>query len=471
MKTLLNVLLVFLLLGGLVETSAQTTVRLETPPCRGRMQVFAMHGTGYYKLADLKSVRTRDTLTTSPSLEVEEKYVFTWEAPDSKPGIYYVGTSMRDYFPVVVGQDARVEAAGTCGQLGRTTLQQSPANAAYRQMIGQLSQFNKQFSTLATNYRKANADQATEDLTNIKSSMTMLDEQKKALLDSLKATNPFLGRIASLNTYLSFYGSGGEAQYGNELEHYVNTFWQFADFTDEGYNGLNAVYEATAAYANTLATAVDGPKMEEILNVLFNKWPAGSQARFYAMGGAFGVLSQRGHAAALPLAEKLVNQYKGIYPGPVAAVEQTFNKLRTSIVGAEAPDLVGQSPTGEEVQLSDLRGKVVLIDFWASWCGPCRRENPNVRRVYAKYAPQGFEILGVSLDRNKERWEKAIADDGLEWLHISDLKHWQSEFAKVYGVRSIPETVLLDQEGRIIARGLRGAQLEQRLAQIFGEGK
>ncbi|MEM9836227.1 MAG: TlpA disulfide reductase family protein, partial [Bacteroidota bacterium] len=101
------------------------------------------------------------------------------------------------------------------------------------------------------------------------------------------------------------------------------------------------------------------------------------------------------------------------------------------------------------------------------WCGPCRRENPKVKRLYDKYADKGFEILGVSLDRSKERWEKAIADDGLNWLHMSDLKHWQSAHAAQYGVRSIPDTVLIDAEGKIIARGLRGAQLEAKLAALF----
>ncbi|MEL6277022.1 MAG: TlpA disulfide reductase family protein, partial [Bacteroidota bacterium] len=300
--------------------------------------------------------------------------------------------------------------------------------------------------------------------------MAELDTKKRALVDSLKKTNPFLGRIAAVNTYLSFQGSQ-DSPYRNELEHYVNTYWQFTDFTDQGYNGMNAVYESTVAYTNTLASALDATQMGEILNAYFARWPSGSEAKLYAMGGAFGVLSQRGHAAALPIGEALVSEFKADYPLPIGAVEQSFNKLRTSVQGAEAPNLVGNSPTGEEHTLADLRGKVVLIDFWASWCGPCRRENPNVKRIYNKYADQGFEILGVSLDRSKDRWEKAIADDELTWLHISDLKHWKSEHARLYGVRSIPETVLLDKEGRIIARGLRGAQLEQRLAQIFGEGK
>jgi thiol-disulfide isomerase/thioredoxin len=117
--------------------------------------------------------------------------------------------------------------------------------------------------------------------------------------------------------------------------------------------------------------------------------------------------------------------------------------------------------------LSSLKGKVVLIDFWASWCGPCRKENPNVVRIYNKYHNEGFEIFGVSLDRNRDSWLKAIKNDNLSWIHVSDLKYWQSEGARLYGVNSIPFTVLLDKDGKILAKGLRGKSLEDKLEEIF----
>ena len=132
-----------------------------------------------------------------------------------------------------------------------------------------------------------------------------------------------------------------------------------------------------------------------------------------------------------------------------------------------APDLLLTTATGQH-KLSDYQGQVVYLDFWASWCGPCRRENPNVKRVYETYKDQGFEILGVSLDRTKDRWLKAIADDELPWPHVSDLQGWKNEVAVMYSVSSIPHTILLDAEGKIIARGLRGQQLEMKLAEIFG---
>jgi len=111
--------------------------------------------------------------------------------------------------------------------------------------------------------------------------------------------------------------------------------------------------------------------------------------------------------------------------------------------------------------LSSFRGKIVLIDFWASWCGPCRKDMPGVVKLYNKYKAKGFEIFGVSLDKDKGHWVDAIKNDGITWPQVSDLKHWESEPAKMYDVRSIPFTVLLDKEGKIIAKGLRGAELEK----------
>ena len=135
--------------------------------------------------------------------------------------------------------------------------------------------------------------------------------------------------------------------------------------------------------------------------------------------------------------------------------------------GAMAPEINLATPAGPTLALSSLRGKYVLIDFWASWCGPCRRENPNVVKTYATYKDKGFEIFGVSLDQNREAWLKAIEADKLVWKHVSDLQYWNSAGAQAYQVNSIPQTFLVNPEGRIIAKGLRGAALDNYLAKLF----
>ncbi|MBQ9863927.1 MAG: AhpC/TSA family protein [Bacteroidales bacterium] len=151
-------------------------------------------------------------------------------------------------------------------------------------------------------------------------------------------------------------------------------------------------------------------------------------------------------------------------------VKHLSERLRGVLLpGMEAPDISMKDPDGNIRKLSDLRGKVVLLDFWASWCGPCRQENPNVVRLYKKYHDKGFEIYSVSLDKEKGKWLKAIKDDGLEWPnHVSDLNGWTSSGGKTYGIMSVPNTTLIDRDGKIIARNLRGSDLERKLQEIFG---
>lgn len=142
-------------------------------------------------------------------------------------------------------------------------------------------------------------------------------------------------------------------------------------------------------------------------------------------------------------------------------------KSRTLAIGQMAPEIALPNPEGQIVKLSSLRGKYVLIDFWAKWCGPCRRENPNVVRAYQAYKDKGFTVFGVSLDRNKADWVQAIEQDGLTWTHVSDLKYFQSEAATLYNINSIPFSVLVDPKGVIVAKNLRGAELHSKLEEIF----
>jgi len=150
--------------------------------------------------------------------------------------------------------------------------------------------------------------------------------------------------------------------------------------------------------------------------------------------------------------------------------DHVASQKRTAI-GQPFSDITLKTPDDQPISISDYagKGKYVLLDFWAAWCGPCRQANPQVVALYKRYKEKGFEIVGISLDQTKEAWVKAIKDDNLTWPHMSDIKFWESAAAKLYSVSSIPHTVLLDKDGKIIAKGLHVEALAAKLAEIFGE--
>ena len=152
----------------------------------------------------------------------------------------------------------------------------------------------------------------------------------------------------------------------------------------------------------------------------------------------------------------------------VASIQEEPGIAPDSTAGSKTPEISLPTPQGDTIKLSSTRGSVVLLDFWASWCAPCRKENPNLVKAYNLYHRKGFQIYQVSLDKTKEAWMKAIEDDQLgKWIHVSDLKYWNSVVIPLYKIESIPFNFLLDKEGGVIARNLRGDQLQKKLAELF----
>lgn len=167
--------------------------------------------------------------------------------------------------------------------------------------------------------------------------------------------------------------------------------------------------------------------------------------------------------------QELVDAFAAQYPSLAItrSMQQRMEQIARTAIGAQGADLTGTTLDGETLSLSDLRGRVVLLDFWASWCAPCRVENRHYVKLYNEYADQNFEILGVNLDDDRARWESASRRDRISWPQISDSLGWNSPLADAYNVTALPMSFLLDEEGRIIARNLRGPQLAAKLSQVL----
>lgn len=407
-------------------------------------------------------------IASYPTTAAASKFSFEMK-PQVAPGFYHIGVSPEDSRRLLIGGDKKMELIGGLGKLQQASVNNSPANDQLAQVTGRLEAFNKAMQGTITSYRAAMQGQGT--MADAEAAMADVDVQKIAFLDSLKAANPLLGKYVALRTYLSYQGKGKEAGHPDEPTYFKEGFFRFTDLTDAYYNSDIGLNEQFKSYAFTLGRiGLSDADQQAAVEAQLAKIPdTNASARKLALVGALAGFQQaKASTGFLAMSNAYMKEYPEDNPGLIRNLKKEAGRMASTTVGAVAPDIEMATPEGKMMKLSDLRGKYVLIDFWASWCGPCRRENPNVKKVYAQYKDQGFEILGVSLDRSKDKWIKAIEADGLPWPHVSDLKQWKNEAAQTYGVSSIPYTVLIDPEGKIVATKLRGPGLEAKLAEVFG---
>jgi peroxiredoxin len=445
--------LVFFLFGNLsTESSAkEVQVSFSMTNCEkvDSLYVFEFNGVGFDKKG---------------AAAVEgDKALFSFEKSDLK--FLYFGIKEQDLKPVIIGKESEIALSGDCKTGFRSSNFTSEGlNQDYEAFKFKMTAFANETGALARQYQIAAKDEAAKK--DLAKKFNNLDERKLEYHKQLKKDNPYLAKIFALNTYLSYQNNG--SKYENEVEYYAKEYFSMVDWKDKDLNHLPWVYESIKSYTTTLSRINLPLELhQQYLNGLLAEIPDNSRTYQYALGGVISALEQAQHANFKMYGQQFVDKYGNEMPEAASAIKGKLVRMKSTVAGGEAPDFTMDQPDGTPLSLQDFRGKVTLIDFWASWCGPCRRENPNVVKMYEEYHDKGFEILGVSLDKSKDKWLAAIEKDGLTWKHVSDLKGWQNEVAKIYGVRSIPHTVLVDEEGKIIARGLRGARLEQELAKIF----
>jgi thiol-disulfide isomerase/thioredoxin len=394
---------------------------------------------------------------------------FIFEIPKGPSVFYAVGANETAVSTVILGQEDKVVFWGNCQKGNKSRAFGSPINTAYEKTLKRADDYRNSDEMVKVNWMEAVNSGKTTESDALMAKMLATDKGKSAYLDSLKKLNPLFANIASLMIQPN-YQIAGKSKYTTEGEFWAKEYFKYADFSKAEYNEIPDLMEAFRLYALRLASyQAPVTQQKEWTDAQLAKFNPNSKAYRMAISGLIAGYKLLQSPNYTEYVNRYVAEFKNNNFGEVQALEMELAKSRVYTPGMVAPDLVGDTPEGTKISLSQLRGKYVMIDFWASWCGPCRKENPNVKANYEKYASKGFEILGVSLDRDKQAWVNAIQADGLPWKHISDLKGWQSDLSAIYQVSSIPQTVLLDKSGKIIQRNLRGEQLGEKLKELFGE--
>jgi peroxiredoxin len=394
----------------------------------------------------------------------DSAYVFT--LPRSEPRFYMVGLNEGIAAKVLLGEEENVELWASYALMAKGRTSNSPANKGYEVLNQRLEDFRNKSEQIFEMVNLMNQGGGSKQ--KIHEEATKLSKAKLDYVDSLQKINPILGAAAAVRLSPDFKPENNDL--AARQDHYGKNYFKFANFNNAKYEYLPDLFTSFSEYVNMLIrlNPPDG-KMQGYIEDQLAKFNPTSRAHRLALGGAIEGLKAAEHPLYATFSTKYIQAYKSDSWGEVAPLEFEVRRSSTFMTGMEAPDLAGAMPDGNEYALSKMRGKIVLVDFWASWCGPCRRENPNVVNVYNKYKDKGFDILGVSLDSNGDAWKRAIEQDGLPWPHISDLKGWKSSHAQLYSINSIPQTVLVDKQGRILARNLRGESLEAKLKELFGE--
>lgn len=399
---------------------------------------------------------------------------FVLQIPKSKtPQYYTVGVNVEQKLLklVLLGTEKEVLLTGPCFDASQTVVQNSKVNADLTDAQNKMNALKIEMGKIMADY---NRDFYTESIRlSCEKRMLEVDNGKIKLLDSLKKVNPTAARVLALDTYTSFQNAPKKLQFKSEIEYFASQYFQYVNFADAEYNNIPVVFNAFRDFTTVLTMrelALTRPQIKQYLNEAMKAIPAKSKASRFALAGASSVFLTTQNPLIVDFGGRYIADFPNDDPNLLGQLNQVIGSMKANMTDVPAIDIVQTDTSNVMRKLSNLKGKVVLVDFWASWCGPCRRENPTVVKLYDKYKSKGFEVFSVSLDQDRQKWIDAIAKDGLVWPnHVSDLRGWGNAAAQLYGVSSIPKTMLVDKNGIVTDHNLRGELLERRLKEIFGE--
>ena len=376
-------------------------------------------------------------------------------------GIYFLGSDSKNGSYFIVGADKEFTVTGDGVNLSTLKASNSPENTEYQQFMQKTAELQAQLQSLSQKIQQNPAD------ATLRQSYDTVVKLQTAYHQTFIKQNTIVGLLAKI-FYMEPFGSDPSHQaYKTDIEYIKNAFFKNIPLKDTSIGYIPQFFDKVNYYTSWILSQGTSNKeaAAKISDLIKQLNPKSKAVEMFYIGSISGAARMQQMDLYFELAEKYLKEF------PSGRFSDRFKKdvagAGNTRVGSPAPDIILNNPEGKQLKLSSLKGKVVLLDFWSSWCGPCRKENPNVVKLYQQYKTKGFEIFGVSLDNSKDKWIQAIKADNLTWLHVSDLGGWQSAPAKLYQVSSIPTTFLIDKKGNILAKGLRGQALEQKLAQLF----
>ncbi len=413
-------------------------------------------------------------ILSAPMTPQGDEYRFNMRGNLPGEGLYFIGQAPRNLGAIILGKEKGVKITGNGMNLpAYMKVENSPSNDLLDEINDRMGDFQQVSRSAIQNIRLAGGGDA-----EIREELNKLVDRQQQYLDSLMNKDPLIAKIFAMSIQEVYDPQDNPENYPSEMHHFAATILSHADLSDPAFDYLPVSDYVRAYVPQIFGSTISHEDAQKYFDKFLERFPQGSQAHKNALAAAISAMEQMSADVFPEYGEKYIHLYQPD-PAVVQTIQQRSEMIRNLVaerevqdkmigIGSMPPPIRLPQPDGSSFEWKSLKGKVVLLDFWASWCRPCRMENPNVVRLYEKYKDKGFEILGVSLDNNRSQWLKAIEQDKLLWEHVSDLNGWRSEAAQNYYVRAIPATFLLDKEGKIIAKNLRGPSLERKLAEILG---